>query len=222
MNTLENGLFRVDLHVHTAFSYDGFATPEQLSRVCQRKGITGLAITDHNTIEGALHCQRHLPFPVIVGEEVSTRSGHLIGLFLKETIPPGLSMMETIARIRDQHGLVYLPHPFDRVRSSHIGDVELEQVAGLVDMVEVFNSRNLFAEANRQALALAQTRQSLQTVGSDAHSASEVGNSFVEMAPFSGAEEFLLNLRGGHLHGRKTSLGWRAIMKLRKRLRGIR
>src|SRR3974377_2228545 len=112
MNTLENGLFRVDLHVHTAFSYDGFATPEQLSRVCQRKGITGLAITDHNTIEGALHCQRHLPFP-------------LIGWFLKEAIPPGLSMMETIARIRDQHGLVYLPHPFDRVRSSHIGDVEL-------------------------------------------------------------------------------------------------
>jgi predicted metal-dependent phosphoesterase TrpH len=210
---------RIDLHVHTIYSHDGFSTPEQLLHTCRRKGITGLAITDHNTIEGALVCEKALPLTVIVGEEVSTQSGHVIGLFLKEPIPPGLSVVETIARIREQEGLVYLPHPFDRVRSSHISEAELETVADQVDMVEVFNSRNLFEEANRRALAYAETHNRLQTVGSDAHIPTEVGRSYIEMAPFANAEEFLANLHAACLRGRKTSLAVRAWIKLRKKWR---
>jgi predicted metal-dependent phosphoesterase TrpH len=212
---------RIDLHVHTAYSYDGFSTPEQLAQTCRRRGITGLAITDHDTIEGALVCRKALPFTVIVGEEVSTQSGHLIGLFLKKTIPPGRSVTETIARIREQGGLVYLPHPFDRVRSSHMSEDELNAVADQVDMVEVFNSRNLFHAANRQALDFANTTHRLHTAGSDAHIATEVGRSYVEMEPFTSTEEFLVNLQGARLLGRRTSLTVRAWIKLRKRLRGI-
>ncbi len=163
-----------------------------------------------------------LPFPVIVGEEVSTQSGHVIGLFLRDTVPPGLSVAETIGRIRDQGGLVCLPHPFDRVRSSHLTEAELAAVAGQVDMVEVFNSRNLFDGANRAALAYARASHRVHAVGSDAHSAAEVGKSYVEMAPFATPEQFLANLRGASVRTRRTPLALRALVKLRRRLRGPR
>jgi predicted metal-dependent phosphoesterase TrpH len=211
----------MDLHVHTMYSHDGFTTLEQLARVCRRRGLGALAVTDHNTIEGARVCQKALDLTVVVGEEVSTRSGHLIGLFLTEPVPPGLSMTETIARIRGQGGVVYLPHPFDRVRSAHLDEDELRDVGPHVDVVEVFNSRNLFPESNRRALAFAQATRRLQAVGSDSHVPSEVGRSYVEVAPFSSSEEFLVNLGRARLRRRRTPLAIRAWIKLRKKLRGL-
>lgn len=221
MSRAANGVWRIDLHVHTAHSRDGFTTLDQLARVCRRKGLAALAVTDHDTIEGALVCRKVLDLAVIVGEEVSTRSGHLIGLFLTELVPSGLSVSETIAHIRGQGGLVYLPHPFDRVRSAHMSERELEAVAEQVDVVEVFNSRNLFPQANRRALAFARETRRREAVGSDAHIPLEVGRSYVEMLPFSSSEEFLANLTGARLHGRRTPLTVRAWIKLRKELRGI-
>ena len=207
--------------MHTAYSYDGFTTIEQLSTACQRRGINGLAITDHDTLEAALLCKKALPFQVIVGEEVTTASGHLIGLFLKSWIPPGLSVAETIDRIRDQGGLVYLPHPFDRVRSGHMSPGELQKLANRFDMVEVFNSRNLFDDANHRAAVFAASHSLLCTVGSDAHIPHEVGRSSLEMKPFSGADEFRVNLKQARLTTRKTPLGVRALIKVRKKLAGI-
>jgi len=207
--------------VHTAYSYDGFTTIEQLSAACQRRAINGLAITDHDTLEAALLCKKSLPLQVIVGEEVTTASGHLIGLFLTHWIPPGLSVAETIDRIRDQGGLVYLPHPFDRVRSGYMSPTQLQELAGRFDMVEVFNSRNLFPDANHKAATFAESHSLLCTVGSDAHIPHEVGRSTLQMKAFSGPEEFLVNLKQAQLTTRRTPLAVRALIKLRKRFAGM-
>jgi len=217
----DNDRLRIDLHVHTAYSYDGFTTIEQLSTICQRRGINGLAITDHDTLEAALLCKKSLPFEVIVGEEVTTASGHLIGLFLKHWISPGLSVAETIDRIQDQGGLVYLPHPFDRIRSGYMNPSELEELANRFDMVEIFNSRNLFGDANHKASAFAESHSLLRTVGSDAHIPHEVGRSSVEMRAFSGPDEFRVNLKHARLMTRRTPLAVRALIKVRKKFAGI-
>ncbi len=219
--TVRAGHLRVDLHVHTAYSHDGFTTPEQLLRVCRRRGIDAIAVTDHDTVEGARYCQKSLPLLVILGEEITTRAGHLIGLFLRESVPPRLSLAETIARIREQDGVVYLPHPFDRVRSARAGGGELEALAEQFDVVEVFNSRNLFPSANRLALAFARGSRRLAAAASDAHVPSEVGRSHVEMAPFSSAAEFRAALHSARLKPARTPLRVRAWTKLRKTLRGV-
>jgi predicted metal-dependent phosphoesterase TrpH len=207
--------------VHTAYSYDGFTTIEQLNAACQRRGINALAITDHDTLEAALLCKKSLLLKVIVGEEVTTASGHLIGLFLSRWIPPGLTVSETIDRIRDQGGLVYLPHPFDRVRAGYMNSTQLEELANRFDMVEVFNSRNLFNDSNDKASAFAASHSLLRTVGSDAHVPHEVGRSSLRMKVFSGPEEFLVNLNQAQLMTRRTPVGVRALIKLRKKFAGM-
>lgn len=221
MSAPSNGTWKMDLHVHTQYSCDGFTTPEQLLRSCLRRGLAGVAVTDHDTIEGALVFRRELPIEVIIGEEVSTTSGHVIGLFLTERVPPGLSATETIRLIRQQGGLVCVPHPFDRVRSSHIPVEELHEIAGQLDMVEIFNSYNLFEGADRLAAEFAGFAGKPGTAGSDAHVAGEVGRSYVEMAPFAGPRQFLENLGRAHLVCRKTSLAVRAVTKARKKIRNI-
>ena len=143
-----------------------------------RRGITHLAITDHDRIDGALRARDAAPdgLTVIVGEEVKTASGDLICLFLQAAVPPGLPPAETIALVREQGGLVGIPHPFDRQRSSmaNVAD-ELDALAGLVDWVETYNARVVFREGNERAQAFA-LRTGLPGVAvSDAHSLLEVG-----------------------------------------------
>ncbi len=149
-----------------------------MTRAAERRGITHLAITDHDRIDGALRARDGAPdgLIVIVGEEVRTASGDLICLFLESAIPSGLPPAETIALVREQGGLVGIPHPFDRHRSSmaNVAD-ELDALAALVDWVEAYNARVVFSEGNERAQAFA-LRSGLPGVAvSDAHSLLEVG-----------------------------------------------
>ncbi len=194
-------VIKVDMHVHTCYSKDGLLSPEEIVEHCQRKGLGALAITDHNSIAGALAVRDMAPFPVIVGQEVSTSQGEVMGLFLAREVPRGLSPPDAIALIKEQGGLAGIPHPFDRLRREALGKRFLEGIAGELDFVEGFNSRVTLAGDNRQAQEFAGSRGLPCTAGSDAHSGYELGRAYVEMSPFNGKEEFLESLASGHIVG---------------------
>jgi predicted metal-dependent phosphoesterase TrpH len=172
------GVAFVDLHCHTNASFDSLADPLKVVLAARARGITHLAITDHDRLDGARRARdAALPgITVIVGEEVKTAQGDLICLFLEEPIPPGLSAAETIERARAQGGLVGIPHPFDRYRGS-VGksEDEIRALAGLVDWVEAFNARVVFRDGNERAAELARTAGIPGVAVSDAHSILEVG-----------------------------------------------
>jgi len=154
------GVAFMDFHCHTSASFDSLADPLKVVQVARSRGITHLAITDHDRIDGAVRARAAAlaGITVIVGEEVKTAAGDLICLFLEEAIPPGLSTAETIARARAQGALVGIPHPFDRYRGSMgTADDEIRALAGLVDWVEAFNARVVFREGNERAAAFART-----------------------------------------------------------------
>ena len=199
-------MLRTDLHIHTCFSHDSATSLEKLMARCLRQGLSCIAITDHNTIQGALAAKKQAPFTVIVGEEIKTSGGELTGLFLTEEIPTGLSPVETAHRIRGQGGLVSIPHPFDRLRSSVILPEALEEVLPFADIIEVFNARNTFDQANRQALELAQARGLAASAVSDAHTLMELGRTYVSMPEYDGtAHGFLASLQQGRLVTRRSS-----------------
>jgi len=192
---------KVDLHIHTRHSHDSFLAPEVIVETCQRKGIGAIAITDHQAIEGALEVRDMAPFPVIVGEEIRTAQGEIMGLFLEERIEPCGTPEEAIRAIREQNGLVCVPHPLDRVRRMAMGMQTLLRILDQVDIIEVLNSRVTFPEDNRDARELAEEKGIAMGAGSDAHVAWEIGKAYVEMPPFNGREDFLEALRQGEIEG---------------------
>jgi predicted metal-dependent phosphoesterase TrpH len=198
---------KVDLHVHTFHSMDASTTFEQLLARCNELGLGAIAIADHGTAKGALEFQKIAPFQVIVAEEVLTPYGEIMGMFLKETIPSGTSVENTIAAIKEQGGLVCIPHPFDPLRSSALESKVVEALAekGQIDILEVLNARILLESAVRRADKFAKKYSLLRSAGSDAHRPDELGNAFLEMPPFHTKEEFLESLKTAEICGRRNS-----------------
>lgn len=172
---------------------------------CQKLGINCIAVADHGTIEGALEMQRIAPFTIIVAEEILTPDGEIMGMFLKETIPSGLSVEQTIAQIRSQGGIVCIPHAFDVFRPSALGEKIVEEIAQEIDIIEVFNARCLLHRSSEKALAFARKYNIVQGAGSDAHTPSEIGNAYVEMPEFKGRDNFIEALASGKVIGQRTS-----------------
>ncbi len=204
-----------DFHVHMRFSRDSILSEERLIRAAIERGLTHLAVTNHNNVEGAISTRdraRELGLDrlltVILGEEVSTADGEVVGLFLQRTIPRGLSAEETADEIHAQGGLVSIPHPFDPFRGSHIREVPLTRLAeaGKIDAVEVFNSRVTFQRHNVQAAEFA-ARYALPGIAcSDSHAAFEVAMSTNVLPPFSDAAQLKAVLPQNEWHASRSSL----------------
>ena len=170
----------IDLHCHTSASFDSLARPRDMVAAAARRGLTHIAITDHDRIEGALEAQAAAPagLSVLVGEEIRTRDGDLIAVFLSRAVPPGLSAAETIAAVREQGGLVGIPHPFDRFRGSLArgeGLSTIESLATEVDWIEAWNARLLGGDSKGRAADLARAAGVPGVAVSDSHSTLEVG-----------------------------------------------
>jgi predicted metal-dependent phosphoesterase TrpH len=159
-------------------------------------GLSPVFLTDHDTIDGALKL-RAAGVRVVVGEEIATTEGELIGLFLTERIPAALSSGEAVFRIKEQGGLVYLEHPYDTVRR-RLTEEAIEKLADKIDIVEVFNGRS-DEMANRRAKDLCETLGAAPGAGSDAHKLDEIGSVYVEMEEFEVASDFLANLRSSKI-----------------------
>ena len=196
---------KVDMHTHSEYSPDSRTPLASQAAAIKAAGLDVVCATDHNTIDGALRLRELADgFRVIVGEEVSSRDGEIIGLFLDKAVPRGLSAEETIARIRDQGGLVSVPHPFSRNRRFHLRRSVLERVWKDIDCIEVFNAREAFTQDNVRAAAFAREKGLPGAVGSDAHRASEIGRAWVEVEDFVGRDDFIAALREGSVIGKLT------------------
>jgi glycosyltransferase involved in cell wall biosynthesis len=200
-------LIDVDLHMHTDHSYDCATPVEVLLAEARARGLGAIAITDHNEISGALEARAKADgLTVIVGEEVKTaEQGEVIGLFIEEKIPRGLTLAETIAEIKRQGGLVYVPHPFDRMHS--VPDYEhLLGVIDDVDAIEVFNPRIAITEFNEEAVRFAAKYRIPAGAGSDAHVPQGLGSVRIRMRDFDGPQEFLQSLRDADIIRNPASL----------------
>jgi predicted metal-dependent phosphoesterase TrpH len=187
-----NGWVRVDCHLHTALSGDAVTSIDQLAERVEQEQLDVVFITDHNVTAAAVAAaERGMGARVLIGEEIRTREGDVIGLFLTERIPYVLPLVEVTELIKAQGGLIYLPHPFDPGRSS-LGPVATELcAAGRADIVEVFNAKIADQEVNRRAAGLAARFGLPGGAGSDAHDPEGIGAAYLEMPDFDGPTDFL-------------------------------
>jgi predicted metal-dependent phosphoesterase TrpH len=206
-------LIDVDLHMHTDHSGDCETPVEVLLATAKEVGLGAIAVTDHNEISGALEAREkanesnaHPPLKVIVGEEVKTaEQGEVIGLFIEEKIPRGLTMAETVAEIKRQGGLVYVPHPFDRMHA--VPDYEhLPEILDDIDAIEVFNPRVAIGAFNEEAVRFAAKYRIVAGAGSDSHVAQGLGSVRIRMRDFDGPQEFLQSLRDAEITTKPSSL----------------
>ena len=205
-----------DLHMHTQWSHDCSIEPQGLIDHAEGEGLGAIAVTDHNVFGGALEtvelAQRR-ELIVIPGEEVKTdNQGEVIGLFLHEEIPRGMTFAETVAAIREQDGIVYVPHPFDRMHAIPSAATLLRHVAE-IDVLEVYNARLLFDAYNDEALRFQRKYGLLAGAGSDAHVLQGLGTGALRMRRFDGPEEFLLSLRTAEVLRRPKSLAFLQSLK---------
>lgn len=193
---------RVDLHSHTMWSGDSTTTPDEVEEAVREAGLDVLCITDHNAVRGASELAKKLPCRVIVGEELTTHAGEIIGLFLTDRIAPGTPPAEAARAIRDQGGVVYIPHPFDPMRRNMAESALYELAnAGLIDAVEVLNAKTSLPSLNERAAAFGAEFDLAAGAGSDAHVPLALGSAYVEMPDFDGPTDFLAKLREGRIVG---------------------
>ncbi len=202
-----SNLVKAEFHTHTIYSFDSLVRIEDLLATCAQKGIDRIAITDHNEIEGAFLAKELDPERVIVGEEILTTHGEILGYFMSELVPQGLSPMQVIEALKKQNAFISVAHPFDTQRSKNWGEGALEEILPYVDALEVFNARCMSVKFNAEALNCAEDHNLLQLVGSDAHGLAELGQSTLRLPAFKDADGLREALRTSAFEG-KLSGSW--------------
>ena len=198
-------MLKADFHIHTKYSMDCHNELEDIVKRCQKLGLTCIAIADHDAVEGGLELQKIAPFKVIVAEEVQTYNGEVMGMFLKKRIASGIPLQQAIAAIKEQGGLVNIPHPFDPMRGLRLNADEFNKLASQIDLIEVFNARVPTTQTNTKAVNFAKEHNLPGTAGSDSHSILELGSVAVTMNDFNTPAEFLAALRTATIEGKRAS-----------------
>lgn len=217
----EERSYRCELHCHSEYSPDSNLILAQIIKICQQKKIDVIALTDHNEIAGAQKLQKIAPdwLTVIVGEEIRTQAGDIIGLWLWKKIGPDQMVEETIRQIKEQGGLVVVPHPFDRIRREAIGPEILDRIRDQIDCLEIFNARCLFSGDNRQAARYTKEHNLPAVVGSDAHLAQEYGRATLVIEQPPTADTFLAALKTAQYNTRPSGPLVHLLTKINKRHR---
>lgn len=215
-------MFKVDLHTHSNASPDGGITPSQYKKALDSGLLNAIAITDHNEISLAVQLHNELGDQIIVGEEIMTTHGEIIGLFLNEKVPAGLSPIDTVRHIKDQSGLVYIPHPFETFRKG-MDPHTLEQIADYIDIVEVCNGRAFLQNRSSQAVVWARLNQKDSAASSDAHGFKGLGRTYSDLPELPTRSNMLDILDKAVLRTRNPS--FRALLypkyhRIRKKIGG--
>ena len=198
-------LIKVDFHFHTCYSIDSQTAIESLPGLIKKSRLDILAITDHNSISGALAARKLMPDTIIVGEEVKTTRGELLVYYIEKLVPAGLTPEETIRLAREQGAVISVPHPFD-VRRGGWKLQDLANIWPMIDAIEIFNSRALQRKFNDRAKAFAEAHQLPGTAGSDGHTAREMGRAYVSLPEFADAEGLRDGLKTGISTGRSSGV----------------
>jgi predicted metal-dependent phosphoesterase TrpH len=215
---MNSSFTKLDMHTHSEVSHDSDLKLKTISRFLDKNKDYGIVLSDHNEIDGAVELSKSYPDRVIVGEEIKTESGEVTGLFLKEKIPALQKIDWTLDAIISQGGLIYIPHPKDRLRTSRLTPKGLKAAVAKADILEIFNSRNVFSSDDNKALELAKEHNIIFGCGSDAHTRWELGNSYMlfdepfELAPMP----FLDALENAKPVCRRSFLGVHFITKAKK------
>jgi predicted metal-dependent phosphoesterase TrpH len=216
----------IDLHCHTSASFDSLATVASVVRAAAARGLTHLAVTDHDRIDAAIRARDAAPpeLTIIIGEEVKTIDGDLIAVFLDRVVPPGMSALETIAAVREQGGLVGVPHPFDGLRGfGRKSGLLLDEIADKVDWIEAYNARVIGGSANERAALFAREHGLPGVCASDSHTVLEVGvSSNTVFGDLSTAAGLLAALAGVEMHPARATFYVRAWTPLAKMIQSMR
>ena len=216
-------MYKVDLHTHSTASPDGGISTKQYAHALSSGQLDIIAITDHNRIDYAQSVHKELGDKIIIGEEIMTTHGEIVGLYLIEPIKPGLSPQETIKQIKAQGGLVYIPHPFETVRKG-IHPQTLEEIHEHVDIIEVCNGRALMQNRGSQAVVWAKLNHVVGAASSDAHGSRGLGKTYSSVKNLPTQTTLVQELKGSALITDRP--GVRALLypkyhRLRKKVRGI-
>ena len=198
-------MIKIDLHTHSVGSPDGGITLEEYSRLLDDKVLDMIAVTDHDSIDQALAIQNKLGPRIIIGEEITSLEGEIIGLFLNQKIEPGLSAIKTVQAIKSQGGLVYIPHPFETVRKGITQSV-IDSISDEIDIVEVYNGRAVFQNKGPQALTWARLHNKIGAASSDAHGLKGIGTTYSSVESVPTKESFLEVLKTVRLTTKRPPL----------------